>query len=113
MLTLLSRYNFSKIFKSAKEAIKDLKDGSKVLVGGFGICGIPMNLIHAVQEMGVKNLTIVSNNAGIATWGLGLLLGSGQIKRMIRSYVGENEVFEDLYLGGMLELELVPQGTLT
>lgn len=93
MLTLLRRFAFSKVVGSTKEALKDLKDGSKLLVGGFGISGIPMNLIHQVEESGVKNLTVVSNNAGIDGWGLGVLLRTHQIKRMISSYVGENREF--------------------
>ena len=102
MLTLLRRYRFSKVVASAKEALKDLKDGSRLLVGGFGICGIPMNLIHQVEESGVKDLTVVSNNAGIDGWGLGVLLRTHQIKRMISSYVGENKEFERQYLSGEL-----------
>jgi acyl CoA:acetate/3-ketoacid CoA transferase alpha subunit len=102
MLTLLRRYRFSKVVASAKEALKELKDGSKLLVGGFGISGIPMNLIHQVEESGVKDLTVVSNNAGIDGWGLGVLLRTHQIKRMISSYVGENKEFERQYLSGEL-----------
>merc|ERR1719401_2481295 len=83
-----------------------------LLVGGFGLCGIPENLISALSKQGSKNLTAVSNNAGVDDFGLGLLLQSGQIKRMIASYVGENKLFEQLYLSGQLEVELTPQGTL-
>lgn len=101
----------NKVVKDAKEAIKDIKDGSTLLVGGFGLCGIPENLIHALRESGVKNLTAISNNAGVDDYGLGLLLQTHQIKKMISTYVGENEIFEKQFLNGELELELVPQGT--
>lgn len=102
----------SKVVGSAQEAIKDLSDGATVCVGGFGLCGIPENLIAALQQQGTKDLTAVSNNAGVDNFGLGLLLQSRQIKRMISSYVGENKLFEELYLSGQLEVELTPQGTL-
>jgi len=92
--------------------VADLGDGSTVLVGGFGLCGIPENLIDAVKRKGVSGLTAVSNNAGVDNFGLGLLLQGRQIKRMISSYVGENKLFEQQYLGGELEVELTPQGTL-
>ncbi|GAM20009.1 hypothetical protein SAMD00019534_031840 [Acytostelium subglobosum LB1] len=108
----LRSYSTSKVVASAKEAVADMKDGSKLLVGGFGLCGIPENLINAVKEKGVKDLTIVSNNAGVDDFGLGLLLKSRQVKRMISSYVGENAVFESQYLKGELEVELTPQGNL-
>ncbi len=101
----------NKVVKDAKEAIKDIKDGSTLMVGGFGLCGIPENLIHALRESGVKNLTVISNNAGVDDYGLGLLLQTRQIKKMISTYVGENEIFEQQFLNGELELELVPQGT--
>ncbi len=101
----------NKVVKDAKEAIKDIKDGSTLMVGGFGLCGIPENLIHALCENGVKNLTVISNNAGVDDYGLGLLLQTRQIKKMISTYVGENEIFEQQFLNGELELELVPQGT--
>ncbi|TKC39861.1 hypothetical protein EI555_016395, partial [Monodon monoceros] len=94
------------------EAVKDVPDGATVLVGGFGLCGIPENLIGALLKTGVKGLTAVSNNAGVDNFGLGLLLRSKQIKRMISSYVGENAEFERQYLSGELEVELTPQGTL-
>uniref|UniRef100_A0A7S3D1H7 Succinyl-CoA:3-ketoacid-coenzyme A transferase n=1 Tax=Palpitomonas bilix TaxID=652834 RepID=A0A7S3D1H7_9EUKA len=97
---------------TAEEAVADIADGDKLLVGGFGICGIPENLIHALRDSGKKNLTAVSNNAGIDDFGLGLLLQSRQIKRMVSSYVGENALFEKMYLEGDLEVELTPQGTL-
>lgn len=89
-----------------------LFDGMTIMAGGFGLCGIPENLIGAIRESGVKNLTVVSNNCGIDGFGLGVLLESGQIKKMISSYVGENKLFEQLYLSGALELEFNPQGTL-
>jgi 3-oxoacid CoA-transferase subunit A len=102
-----------KIYTTASKAIKDIvKDGMTILAGGFGLCGIPENIIAAIAESGVKNLTIVSNNCGIDDFGLGLLLKNGQIKKMISSYVGENKLFEQKYLDGSLELELNPQGTL-
>jgi 3-oxoacid CoA-transferase len=107
-------YAFStgKVFKNAREALHDVKDGNTLLVGGFGLCGIPENSIAALKELGPKNLTVVSNNAGIDNFGLGILLREKNIKRMISSYVGENKEFERQYLAGELEVELVPQGTL-
>ncbi|EFA75383.1 3-oxoacid CoA-transferase [Heterostelium album PN500] len=108
----LRYYSTSKVVGSAKEAVADIKDGSKLLVGGFGLCGIPENLITAVRDKGVKNLTVVSNNCGVDDFGLGLLLQTRQIKRMIASYVGENATFESQYLKGELEVELTPQGNL-
>jgi 3-oxoacid CoA-transferase A subunit len=97
---------------SALKAIEDVKDGATILLGGFGLCGIPENLILALREKGVKNLTCVSNNAGVDDWGLGVLLRTRQVKKMISSYVGENKEFERQCLAGELEVELVPQGTL-
>jgi len=97
---------------SASEAVADIPEGATLCVGGFGLCGIPENLLDALVERGVGGLTAVSNNAGVDDFGLGLLLKSGQIKRMISSYVGENKTFERLYLNGQLEVELTPQGTL-
>lgn len=104
----------NKQVQSAAEALEKagLKDGMTLLVGGFGLCGIPENLIAALRETGVKDLTVVSNNAGVDGFGLGILLESRQIKKMISSYVGENKLFEQLYLQGELELEFSPQGTL-
>ena len=97
----------------AAEALAGLLfDGMTIMAGGFGLCGIPENLIGAIKESGVKNLTVVSNNCGIDGFGLGVLLESGQIRKMISSYVGENKLFEQLYLSGALELEFNPQGTL-
>ncbi|CAH3174034.1 unnamed protein product, partial [Porites evermanni] len=101
-----------KLYNNGEEAVKDIPDGAKLLVGGFGLCGIPENLIAGLLKTGVKNLTCVSNNAGVDDFGLGLLLKTQQIKRMISSYVGENAEFERQYLSGELEVELTPQGTL-
>lgn len=102
----------TKICKDAREALRDVKDGQTFLVGGFGLCGIPENLILALRDSGVKNITCVSNNAGVDDFGLGLLLQTRQIKKMISSYVGENATFEKQFLSGELEVELCPQGTL-
>lgn len=102
----------AKVVASVQEAICDIEDGATILVGGFGLCGIPENLIHALQEKGVKELTIVSNNCGVDDFGLGVLLPERQIKKMIASYVGENKLFEQQLLRGELEVELSPQGTL-
>ena len=93
-------------------ALAGIGDGAIIMVGGFGLVGIPENLILGLRETGVKNLTVISNNCGVDDWGLGLLLENRQIKRMIASYVGENKEFERQYLSGELEVELVPQGTL-
>ena len=102
-----------KVFKSAAAALEGvLFDGMTIMSGGFGLCGIPENLILTLRDSGVKNLTVISNNAGIDDFGLGLLLQTRQIKKMISSYVGENETFEKQYLSGELELEFNPQGTL-
>ncbi|XP_029044317.2 succinyl-CoA:3-ketoacid coenzyme A transferase 1, mitochondrial [Osmia bicornis bicornis] len=101
-----------KVFRNVEEVISDMPNGAKLLVGGFGLCGIPENLIAAILKKGVKDLTVVSNNAGVEDFGLGLLLKQQRIKRMISSYVGENPEFEKLYLSGKLEVELTPQGTL-
>jgi 3-oxoacid CoA-transferase subunit A len=98
---------------SAVEALSGLLfDGMTIMSGGFGLCGIPENLIAAIRASGVKNLTVISNNCGIDDFGLGILLAGGQIKKMVSSYVGENKLFEQLYLSGELELEFNPQGTL-
>ncbi|ANJ72118.1 CoA transferase subunit A [Ralstonia insidiosa] len=103
----------NKIFASASEALAGVvKDGQTIAVGGFGLCGIPEALIAALRDSGVKNLTCISNNAGVDGFGLGLLLETRQIKKMISSYVGENKEFERQYLAGELELEFTPQGTL-
>jgi 3-oxoacid CoA-transferase subunit A len=100
-----------KRLKSADAAIEKLNDGATILMGGFGLCGIPENLIAAVRRKGTKNLTIVSNNAGVDDFGIGLLLQNRQVKKMISTYVGENKRFEQLVMAKELELELNPQGT--
>src|SRR5215813_1496867 len=100
-----------KRIESADAAIKDLRDGMTILMGGFGLCGIPENLIAAVQRKGVKDLTIVSNNAGVDGFGIGILLEKRQVKKMVSTYVGENKLFEQLVTSGKMELELNPQGT--
>lgn len=97
---------------SAGEAIANLRDGMTVLMGGFGLCGIPENLIAAVRRKGTKELTVVSNNAGVDGFGIGVLLQNRQVKKMISTYVGENKLFEQLVLSGELQVELNPQGTL-
>ena len=103
----------NKIFPNARAALEDImKDGQTIAVGGFGLCGIPEALIAAVKELGTKNLTAISNNAGVDDFGLGILLATRQVKKMIASYVGENKEFERQYLAGELELEFTPQGTL-
>ena len=102
-----------KVRKDAVEALSGLLfDGMTIMAGGFGLCGIPENLIAAIRESGVKDLTVVSNNCGVDGFGLGILLETRQIRKMISSYVGENKLFEQLYLSGELELEFNPQGTL-
>ncbi|TCN27187.1 CoA transferase subunit A [Mesobacillus foraminis] len=101
-----------RIFSDFLEAIEGIQDGMTLMVGGFGLCGIPENLIKALAEKGVKNLTIISNNCGVDDWGLGLLLRNKQIKKIIASYVGENKEFERQLLNGEIEVELTPQGTL-
>lgn len=102
----------NKLVKDAKEAVGAIGDGALLALGGFGLCGIPENCIAALVEKGVKNLTCISNNAGVDDFGIGLLLQKRQVKKMISSYVGENKLFEQLVLSGELELELTPQGTL-
>ncbi len=97
---------------SFTEAVQDIQDGATLIVGGFGLSGIPEKLIHVLKERGTKDLTVVSNNCGVDDWGLGLLLANNQIKKMVSSYVGENKIFEQQFLSGELEVELVPQGTL-
>ncbi|KAL6041349.1 hypothetical protein STEG23_007465, partial [Scotinomys teguina] len=108
----VSARHHTKFYTDPVEAVKDIPNGATLLVGGFGLCGIPENLIGALLKTGVKDLTAVSNNAGVDNFGLGLLLRSKQIKRMISSYVGENAEFERQFLSGELEVELTPQGTL-
>ena len=103
----------NKVFSDASSALEGvLKDGMMVMAGGFGLCGIPEHLIYALRDSAIKDLTVVSNNAGIDDAGLGLLLETRQIKKMISSYVGENKTFEKQYLDGDLDLEFNPQGTL-
>ena len=102
----------NKIVNGAEEAIRDIQDNMTLMVGGFGLCGIPENCIGAMVKRGIKGLTCISNNAGVDDFGLGLLLQNKQIKKMISSYVGENEEFERQMLSGELEVELLPQGTL-
>lgn len=104
--------NVKPIYTSFVDAVKDIHDGATLMVGGFGLVGIPENLIKALLERGVKDLTVISNNCGVDDWGLGLLLKNKQIKKMVASYVGENKEFERQVLSGELEVELVPQGTL-
>lgn len=103
---------FNKVVASYDDAMTGLTDGMTVMVGGFGLCGIPEGLIQKVYEMGVKNLTCISNNAGVDGFGLGIWLEKRQIKTMIASYVGENALFEELYLSGEMEVQLTPQGNL-
>lgn len=102
----------NKVVSNAKEAINDIKDGDTLMLGGFGLCGIPENCINALVEKNVKNLTCISNNAGVDDFGIGLMLQTHQVKKMISSYVGENAEFERQLLSGELEVELIPQGTL-
>jgi len=100
-----------KVVASAEEAIQDVSDGAAIMVGGFGLCGVPENLIRALAHKGVKNLTTISNNAGVDGVGVGLLLANGQIRRHIGTYVGENKLLEQMVLNGTVQLDLVPQGT--
>lgn len=102
----------NKVVSGAEEAIKDISDGATIMLGGFGLCGIPENCINALVEKKVKNLTCISNNAGVDDFGIGLLLKQHQVKKMISSYVGENAEFERQLLSGELEVDLIPQGTL-
>ena len=102
----------NKVYQNAEEAIFDIPDNSTLMVGGFGLCGIPENCISALRNKGVKGLTCISNNAGVDDFGLGLLLQTKQIKKMISSYVGENDEFERQMLSGELEVDLIPQGSL-
>lgn len=103
---------FNKVYNNAEEALQGIEDGMTLMLGGFGLCGIPENSIAALVKKGTKNLTCISNNAGVDDFGLGLLLQTKQVKKMISSYVGENAEFERQMLSGELEVELVPQGTL-
>jgi 3-oxoacid CoA-transferase subunit A len=102
----------NKVVANADEAIRDLQDGAVIMSGGFGLCGNPENLIKAIHRKGVKNLTIISNNCGTTDKGLGILLQTRQVRKMVSSYVGENKEFERQFLAGELEVELNPQGTL-
>src|ERR1700681_4613015 len=101
----------NKVVANADEAIRDVGDGSVIMLGGFGLCGIPENLIRALVKKGSKNLTTISNNAGVDGFGVGLLLAAGQLRRHIGTYVGENKLLESMVLTGKVELDLVPQGT--
>lgn len=100
------------ILTSFADAVRDVRDGATIMVGGFGLVGIPENLIQALVDKGVKGLTVISNNCGVDDWGLGLLLRNKQIRKMVGSYVGENKEFERQVLSGEIEVELIPQGTL-
>src|SRR5438445_2642982 len=101
----------NKVVASADEAIRDVFDGATIMVGGFGLCGIPENLIRALVRKGVKNIITISNNAGVDGFGMGLLLAAGQIRKHIGTYVGENKLLEQMVLQGKVALDLVPQGT--
>ncbi|RYD70787.1 MAG: CoA transferase subunit A, partial [Sphingobacteriales bacterium] len=102
----------NKVYKNAEEAIHDISDGSTLMLGGFGLCGIPENSIAALVKKGSKNLTCISNNAGVDDFGIGLMLQQKQLKKMIASYVGENSEFERQLLSGELDVDLIPQGSL-
>ncbi len=102
----------NKVVANADEAVHDIQDGATIMVGGFGLCGIPENLIRALVKKGVKNLHTISNNVGVDDFGLGLMLAAGQINSHKGSYVGENKLLEEMVLTGRIDLELVPQGTL-
>jgi len=102
----------NKVVSNADEAVKDIKDGATVMLGGFGLCGLPENCIAALVKKGIKGLTCISNNAGVDDFGIGLMLKQRQVKKMVSSYVGENAEFERQLLSGELEVELIPQGTL-
>jgi 3-oxoacid CoA-transferase subunit A len=102
-----------KVYESTAEAVADVADGSSIAVGGFGLCGVPSELIAAIQSAGTRDLRVVSNNCGVDNWGLGVLLSAGRISRVTSSYVGENKEFARQYLAGELEVELIPQGTLS
>jgi 3-oxoacid CoA-transferase subunit A len=101
----------NKVVASAEDAIQDVFDGATIMVGGFGLCGMPENLIRALAHKGIKNLTTISNNAGVDGFGMGLLLANGQIRQHIGTYVGENKLLESMVLNGTVKLDLVPQGT--
>jgi len=101
----------NKAVRDAHEAVADIQNGATIMMGGFGLCGVPENLIAAVRDRGLKDLTVISNNAGVDDFGIGLLLQTRQVRKMVSTYVGENRLFEQLALSGELEVELVPQGT--
>src|SRR5712692_2126533 len=101
----------NKVLASADEAVRDIPDGATIMIGGFGLCGIPENLIRALVRKGTKNLTTISNNVGVDGYGMGLLLAAGQIRRHIGTYVGENKLLEQMVLENKIDLDLVPQGT--
>ncbi len=101
----------NKVFPNADAAVADIPDGATIMVGGFGLCGIPENLVDAIRRKGAKDLTVMSNNAGVVGFGLGLLLESRQIRKVVGTYVGENKTLEELALKGEIQLELIPQGT--
>ena len=101
----------NKVVKDAAEAVRDIPDGASIMLSGFGLCGIPENLIKALRDQGAKGLTLMSNNAGTNDFGITFLLQNRQVKKMISTYVGENKVFEKMFLAGELEVELNPQGT--
>ncbi len=103
----------NKVLASADEAVAIVPDGATIMVGGFGVCGLPENLISALHARGTRDLTLISNNAGIDGFGIGLLLAEHQVRKMISSYVGENKIFERQFLNGELEVDLIPQGTLS
>ena len=103
--------SMNKVFASADEAVADIHDGATIMVGGFGLCGIPENLIRALVKKGVKNLNTISNNVGVDEFGLGLMLYAGQIRSHKGSYVGENKLLEEMVITGKIDLELIPQGT--
>ena len=103
--------SMNKVFANADEAVADIQDGATIMVGGFGLCGIPENLIRALVKKGVKNLNTISNNVGVDEFGLGLMLYAGQIRSHKGSYVGENRLLEEMVIGGRIDLELIPQGT--
>jgi 3-oxoacid CoA-transferase A subunit len=102
----------NKVVADAREAVRDIPSSAVLAIGGFGLCGIPENSIAALAELGVTDLTCISNNAGVDDFGIGVLLANGQVRKMVSSYVGENKLFERLVLSGALELEMTPQGTL-
>lgn len=109
---LISRVFSNKVYKSSKEVVADIYSGASIAVGGFGNCGVPENLIDATSDMDLENLTLVTNNCGVEGYGLNVMLARKQVKRIVASYVGENENFDKQYLSGELELEIIPQGTL-